>query len=145
MKQLIVKNALEIGADEDPKPEPKPEQEPDQEREREREPEPAQESSEKTTKTASVVESLRAEVRELKQTLKDKDEYIQFLSENPPYRMSDAGGLPLEKLSTVAKQLQTVKRANEELKKNAQSNAAAIREVWPHLTSIMLRQCKTLP
>ncbi|MDR3737217.1 MAG: hypothetical protein P4L10_17015 [Acidobacteriaceae bacterium] len=92
---------------------------------------------------------LKAKKEELEQQIKEKDEYINFLTEKPPFPMTGTeteGGEVQEvrevgKLREVQRKLEEVKDTVREVRVRTESNKAAMDDVWPHLMNIMLTQC----
>eukprot|EP00831_Metopus_contortus_P045409 TRINITY_DN36386_c0_g1_i1.p1 TRINITY_DN36386_c0_g1~~TRINITY_DN36386_c0_g1_i1.p1 ORF type:complete len:201 (-),score=44.46 TRINITY_DN36386_c0_g1_i1:28-630(-) len=106
MKQMIVKNVLEIG----------------------------------TERGIEELSTLRMAKSNLEEELKDKEEYIKFLTEKPPFSVCEATPMTTE-LEGIKMQIQFIKNIQEKLCLTTNKYNNDIKQIWPHIKNIMLKQC----
>ncbi len=88
-------------------------------------------------------QSYRKKVQELEEQLKDKEEYINFLTGKPLFEEKTCTpAIDLQKLSELKEDLVKMRENIVDIKKVTENNKAAMNEVWQHLTNIMINQCK---
>jgi len=86
-------------------------------------------------------DDIKRKLRYLEEQVKDKEDYINFLTAKTPL---DECGISAEKLRESLEELERIKEMAADIKKTIQDNDSAMNNVWPHLMNVMLNQCNLI-
>lgn len=84
----------------------------------------------------------RTKVEELENQLKEKEDYINFLTERPPFESQTTTPISTDRIKNMQDELAKLRKMGEEVRNITENNKSAMNEVWPHLMNVMINQCK---
>ena len=94
------------------------------------------------------IQSLKNKKVELEEELKNKEEYINFLTEKPPFFMSERevadSASTTVNIAKLKREVDEMRKMNSELRLKVEENTLSMNNVWPHLMNIVRKQCNRL-